>query len=128
MTPSIFGMGQITIIIYCIIILHSHSIIKQIKIECMLSAKDVAVVYETLLSSPGMNDAVKITLTVPRRNALLLAKVIESGLNVKDELQAGLLSVASKESLMKLNDISSDLLEKSGLTNMYQKLNSLQPK
>jgi len=94
----------------------------------MLSAKDVAVVYETLLTSPGMNDAVKITLSVPRRNALLLAKVIESGLNVKDDGQAGFLSVVSKESLMELSNISSDLLEKSGLTNLYEKLNSFQPK
>ena len=94
----------------------------------MLSAKDVAVVYETLLTSPGMNDAVKITLKVPRRNALLLAKVIESGLIVKDDGQAGFLSVVGKESLMELSNISSDLLEKSGLTNLYEKLNSFQPK
>jgi hypothetical protein len=94
----------------------------------MLSAKDVAIVYETLLTSPGMNEAVKITLNVPRRNALLLAKVIESGLNMKDDGQAGLLSVVTKESLFELSNISSDLLQKAGLTEMYEKLNSLQPK
>lgn len=94
----------------------------------MLSAKDVAVVYETLLTSPGMNDSVKITLSIPRRNALLLAKVIESGLNVKDEGQAGFLSAVGRESLVELSNISNELLEKSGLTNLYEKLNSFQPK
>ena len=94
----------------------------------MLSAKDVAVVYETLLTSPGMSDAVKTTLSIPRRNALLLAKVIDSGLNVKDDGQAGFLSVVSKEYIMELSNISSDLLEKSGLKNLYEKLNSFQSK
>jgi len=94
----------------------------------MLSAKDVAVVYETLLTSPGMNDAVKITLNVPRRNALLLVKVIESGLTVKEDGQTGFLSVVSKESLMELRNISTELLERAGLSNLYEKLNSFQIK
>ena len=38
----------------------------------MLSAKDAAIVYETLLSSPGMNDSVKVSLQLPRKNVLLL--------------------------------------------------------
>jgi hypothetical protein len=85
-------------------------------------------VYETLLTSPGMSDTVKIHLSIPRKNALLLAKVIELGLNTKDDMQGGFLSVVSKESLGELNTITMDLLQKSGLTEMYDKLNSLQPK
>ena len=94
----------------------------------MLSAKDVTIVYETLLTSPGMCDAVKISLNVPRKNVLLLAKVIELGLLMKDDAQAGLLNSMSKESLGELSNISSDLLQKSGLTDMYEKLNSFQTK
>ncbi len=45
----------------------------------MLSAKDVAMIYETLLSSPGMNDAVRIDVKLLRKNVLLLVKVIELG-------------------------------------------------
>ncbi len=94
----------------------------------MLSAKDVTVVYETLLTSPGMSDGVKLALQIPRKNVLLLVKAIELGLTTKEEAQAGLLSAAGKESLSELNGIAEELLQKSGLTDMYNKLNSLQPK
>ncbi|MEO6550735.1 MAG: hypothetical protein ABIN94_22210 [Ferruginibacter sp.] len=58
----------------------------------MLTSKDVAIVYETLLTSPGMNDAVKIALNIPRKNVLLLSKVLELGLSIKGENgQGGLL-------------------------------------
>ena len=94
----------------------------------MLSTKDVTVVYETLLSSPGMNDIVKIPLHIPRRNVLLLTKIIELGLSVKDSEQGGLMQVVSKESITELNSLTSDLLQKAGLTEMYNKLHSLQSK
>jgi len=94
----------------------------------MLSTKDVTVVYETLLSSPGMNDTVKIPLHIPRRNVLLLTKIIELGLSVKDNEQGGLMQVVSKESITELNSLTSDLLQKAGLTEMYNKLHALQAK
>jgi hypothetical protein len=94
----------------------------------MLSTKDVAVVYETLLSSPGMNDAVKISLHIPRKNVLLLTRIIELGLSAKDSEQAGLLQVAGKDALGELNGLTDDLLQKAGLTEMYSKLNALQSK
>lgn len=94
----------------------------------MLSTKDVTVVYETLLSSPGMNDSVKIFLNIPRKNVLLLTKIIKLGMSVKDNEQGGLMQIVSKESLEELNDLAGDLLQKAGLTEMYNKLNSLQGK
>jgi hypothetical protein len=94
----------------------------------MLSTKDVAVVYETLLSSPGMNDAVKISLHIPRKKVLLLTRIIELGLSAKDSEQAGLLQVAGKDALGELNGLTDDLLQKAGLTEMYSKLNALQSK
>jgi hypothetical protein len=61
----------------------------------MLSSKDAAIVYETLLTSSGMNDAVKIEMRIPRKMVLLLTKVIESGFAIKNEdAQDGLLSIA----------------------------------
>ena len=75
-----------------------------------------------------MSDGVKLSLAIPRKNVLLLAKVIEQGLTMKDDGQGGLLSVVSRESLSELVNISSDLLQKAGLTEMYDRLNSLQLK
>lgn len=94
----------------------------------MLSTKDVTVVYETLLSSPGMNDTVKISLHIPRKNVLLLSKIIELALSVKDNEQNNLLQVAGQDVLSELNSLTGDLLQKAGLTEMYNKLHSLQVK
>jgi hypothetical protein len=93
----------------------------------MLSPKDVSVVYETLLSSPGMNDTVKIALSISRKNVLLLHKVIEAGLSVKEDSgQNGLLSVAGDDSLEQLKSVAEDLLSRAGLVEMNAKLNALQ--
>lgn len=94
----------------------------------MLSTKDVTVVYETLLSSPGMNDTVKISLHIPRKNILLLTKIIELGLSAKDSEQGGLMQVAGNDIIGELNSLTGDLLQKAGLTEMYNKIHSLQSK
>lgn len=92
----------------------------------MLSAKEVTIIYETLLSSPGMNDAVKIDLRIPRKMILLLSKVIESGLILKDDAeQNGLLGIMDKETTEQLKSISGEILRKGGLTEMNDRLNSL---
>ena len=93
----------------------------------MLSEKEVAIIYETLLSSPGMNDLVKLDIKTSRKNVLLLAKIIERGMLVKKgESVEGLLSVSGENALAELQKISSDLLERSGLSAMNEKLQSLQ--
>jgi len=92
----------------------------------MLSEKEAALVYETLLSSPGMNDVVKMDLRIPRKNVLLLAKVIAKGLQVKKgENMEGLLQAAGVSVLEDLQHIALDLLQKAGLSDMSEKLNTL---
>ncbi len=98
-----------------------------IKLIFMLAKTDVNKIYDTLLSIPGMGDTVKIILNIPRKNILLLSKVIERGMSVKDpdERTHIILDMVSKESLQELLSISADLLEKAGLTEMNKKLQSL---
>jgi hypothetical protein len=92
----------------------------------MLSAKEVAIVYETLLTSPGMNDPVKIDLRIPRKNVLLLSKLIELGLSMKDEKAEGsLLSIVDATTLNELKGVADDMLTKGGLAAMNDKLNAL---
>ena len=55
----------------------------------MFSTNDIAKIYDTVLSIPGMNESVKVDLRMPRKNVLLLSKVIERGLTVKDKDQPG---------------------------------------
>lgn len=95
----------------------------------MLSTKDIAIVYETLLSSPGMNETVKIALNMPRKNVLLLAKVIEVGLaNKEGSDEQTIISIAQKETLAELSTLSDELLNKAGLQEMNYKLVSLSAK
>jgi hypothetical protein len=95
----------------------------------MLTAKEVTAIFETLLSSPGMTDEVKVSFRAPRKTILLLSKSIELGLSVKDSSEpGGLFAAASEQAMEGVKSIAGELLSHAGLTEMYQKLNSLQTK
>ena len=42
-----------------------------------MNAKELASVYDTIMSIPGMNDQIKIDLKIRRRNVLLLTQAIK---------------------------------------------------
>jgi hypothetical protein len=89
----------------------------------MQTTNTIAKVFDTVLSIPGMNDNVKIQLSIPRKNVLLLSKVIERGLNVKNsEEESNILDIAPKETLQELTALSDELLKKAGLIEMNEKL------
>ena len=94
----------------------------------MLSIKDAAIVYETLLSSPGMNDSIKISLQLPRKSVLLLAKLIELGLTIKEEEKSSLLQALKGSGAEGIHQVNTQLLQKAGLTEMYERLNALEAK
>lgn len=92
----------------------------------MLTSNDVAKVYDTILSIPGMNETVKIELRISRKNVLLLSRVIERGLSVKQgEEPSHLLSSVPQETLDELRILGSDCLQKAGLTELSEKLSHL---
>jgi len=92
----------------------------------MLQKNDVARIYDTVLCIPGMNENVKVNLQTSRKNLLLLNKVIERGLNGKepDDKAVSILDIIPKESLQELGAIAAELLNKSGLSEMNEKLRS----
>lgn len=93
----------------------------------MLSEKDLSLLFETLLSAPGMNDVVKLDLRIPRKNVLLLAKVIESGLqNKPGGTVDALIRVAGDGCGEDLKQVGIELLQKAGLSDMNSKLHILQ--
>jgi hypothetical protein len=53
----------------------------------ILAKTDIARIYETVLSIPGMNENIKIALTISRKNTLLLSRVIERGFWVCKQLK-----------------------------------------
>lgn len=95
----------------------------------MLSKNDVVAFYEMLLTSPGMNDEIKIAIRISRKNALALSKIIELGLANKSGSDADeLFSVVNGNSVEEIKAITTDILSKSGLTETYNRLNQLQNK
>ena len=91
----------------------------------MLTTTDVAKVYDTILSIPGMNETVKIDMRISRKNVLLLNSVIKRGLNAKDDDKSlNLLGSIPEETLKELSTLADDCLTKAGLTELSEKLNS----
>jgi hypothetical protein len=89
----------------------------------MLTTTDVAQVYETILSIPGMNETVKIDLKISRKNVLLLNRVIERGLTPQpDDKSPNLLAIVPDDVLQELTTLADDCLKKAGLTELSEKL------
>lgn len=91
----------------------------------MLSTNEVAQVFDTILSSPGMNDAVRIDLRISRKNVLLLTYVIEQGLHEKGDAKGSLFALAPEPARKELQEISGDFLDKAGLAELSEKLKAL---
>ena len=92
----------------------------------MLTTTDVAKVYDTILSIPGMNETVKIDMRISRKNVLLLNSVIKRGLSPKDDdISLNLLENLPAETLQDLNAFAEDCLTKAALIELSEKLNSL---
>lgn len=91
----------------------------------MLTTNEVAQVFDTILSSPGMNEAVRIDLRISRKNVLLLTHVIEQGLNEKGEGKGSMFASAPEEARQELRDLSSDFLQKAGLVELSEKLKAI---
>jgi hypothetical protein len=90
----------------------------------MIAKTDLAKLYETPLTIPGMNQSTKIDLKMPLRNALLLSKIIERGLQGKevDTNSPNLLDFIPLELTSELQDIPKEILHKVGLQEMNEKL------
>lgn len=77
--------------------------------------------FETLLSSPGMTDAVKLDLKISRQTALLLATAVQAGLS-SAKSESSLLSFVEPSASADLASFLETVLEKAGLTQTSKKL------
>ena len=91
----------------------------------MLTTNDVARVYDTILSIPGMNETVKIDCKISRKNVLLLSSAIERGLAQKDDKTSTLLDTVPAEALNELRLFAGECLQKAALTALNEKLTVL---
>jgi hypothetical protein len=90
----------------------------------MITKNDVAKVFDTVLSIPGMSEPVKIDLKISRKNVLLLSHLITMGLDAKKE-DSMLLESISSDSRQDLKSISEECLIKAGLVELNEKLSVL---
>ena len=88
-----------------------------------MTTNEVAKVFDTILSIPGMNETVKIDLKISRKNVLLLNHVIERGSAVEnDDKLSALLNSIPAENLQELKQLGSECLQKAGLNELAEKL------
>jgi hypothetical protein len=89
----------------------------------MMTNNEVAQVFDTVLSSPGMNEQVRIDTRISRKAILLLHQIIDGGFSGK-EVQEGmpLSGLVSAETQEELRVLGSDCLQKAGLVEMSEKL------
>jgi hypothetical protein len=90
----------------------------------MITKNDVAKVFDTVLSIPGMSETVKIDLKISRKNVLLLSHIIKMSLGSKKE-DSMLLDSISIDSEQDLKSISEECLIKAGLVELNEKLLNL---
>lgn len=85
---------------------------------------EIEKIYDTLLSTPGMNDEVKISLKISRKHILVLSQLIDQGTDKDAKEISGMLRLAGKDAIAAIQQINIDLLEKAGLSAMKEKLAS----
>jgi hypothetical protein len=90
-----------------------------------MTTNDVAKVFDTILSIPGMNEVVKIDLKISRKNVLLLNHVIERGLSTKEDDKPSIFMTSiPQENLLELKELGGECLQKAGLIELREKLNT----
>lgn len=92
--------------------------------KIIVEKSDVKMVYDTLLSAPGMEETVKLDLRISRKLVLLLSQTLQRGLNAKDE-KPDMLSAVGPQAKGELLELTQSCLEKAGLSQLYQKLNAI---
>jgi hypothetical protein len=91
-----------------------------------MTNSQVEKMYDTILSIPGMNEAVKIDLRLDRKSVLLLSQIVERGLAAgTDVSEFGLIETVPKESIEALQQQIQECLQKSGLAELSEKLKTL---
>jgi hypothetical protein len=86
---------------------------------------EINLLFETLLSSPGMNEQVKLDMKLTRKATLALAAGLRAGLTGAKENPSSLLFFAGETVAADLGDFIEKLLSKAGLIEVHQKLQQL---
>ena len=92
----------------------------------MEKTNQMALVYETLLCSPGMAENVKLDMRISRKALLLLAAALETQLKAAETGPFSVTDYFESETVEELEKMISDILLKSELSGLHSKLKTLQ--
>ncbi len=90
----------------------------------MSNKNEMVRMYETMLSLPSMDETVKFSQGIPRKQVLLLSLLIEKGLDTDNPEIKDLLAAMPQGTVEALQGIAADYLQKAGLTELSIKLKS----
>ncbi|AWK06374.1 hypothetical protein HYN56_19940 [Flavobacterium crocinum] len=82
-------------------------------------------VFDTIMSSPGMNEMVRMDMKISRKNVLLLHYMIERGSTENEGSLPLLLKSIPKENTNEIRQLFEECLQRAGLTELIQKLSDL---
>src|SRR5438128_1991476 len=83
-------------------------------------------IFDTILSSPGMNEKCRINLLMSRRNILLLSRLIEVALLTdKNVFEDDIVSIMKENSLTEFKSVYEEILTRAQLTDFYERLKSI---
>lgn len=90
----------------------------------MNNKNEMVRMYETMLSLPSMDETVKFSHGIKRKQVLLLSLLIETGLKNNHPEIKDLLTALPEGTAEELSKLSSEYLERAGLTELNGKLKS----
>ena len=94
--------------------------------DVVSAVKGKSLVYETILSSPGMNEKCKISLTLTRQKVLVFCRLIEACLMNRDTaFEDDVLAALPGEDREEFRLLHEEILAKTNLTEFYKKLKLL---
>lgn len=89
-------------------------------------SKEKARIFETILSSPGMNEKCKLSLVVSRQSLLLLCRLMEAGLLTKElPITDDFLQSLPSDNIEEIKALQEEMLRKAGLADFYQRMKTI---
>ena len=90
----------------------------------MSNKNEMVRMYETMLSLPSMDEIVKFSQAIQRKQVLLLSLLIENGLSSGHPEIKDLLAAMPENTTGELKALAAEYLQKAGLTELSAKLKS----
>jgi len=92
-----------------------------------VNKNEKTMIFETILSGPGMEELVKVALPLSRKNILVLCRMIEQELVANHETPSErFFGIFGTEVCEEFEALHKSILNKAGLENFYAKLKSLE--